>query len=410
MTSPVRPFALLGAVAFLVAACGQNDEQQAPPPPEVGVIEAAPQTVSLERELVGRLAPFRSADVRARVAGVLLERAYEEGSMVKEGQVLFRIDPAPLQATLSANQASLAQAQATYANAKVAADRARQLAPQNFVSRSDLDNAEAAERSAAAAVQAARAGVASARINLDYATVRAPIPGYAGKQQVTEGALVGEGTATLLTTVDQIDPLYVNFSISVEELDQLRQAQSQGDVALAGQGKAKVQVVLPDGSVYGEAGVLDFSDVVVAPDTGAVSLRARIPNSDRTLMPGTFVTVRADLGQRRNAYLLPHAAVLRDATAAYVYVVGQDGNVARKNIMVDGARNGQWLVTGGLAGGDRVVASGVQKVQEGAPATATPWQPETAPGAAPAPTPPATPAPEPEPAPDAQPEPQQTQQ
>jgi len=378
MTSPVRSLALLGAVALVLAACGQNDAPPAPPPPEVGVIEAKPQTAPLDRDLVGRLAPFRSADVRARVPGVLLERVYDEGSMVKEGQVLFRIDPAPLQATFSANRASLAQAEATYANAKIAADRARQLAPQNFVSRSDLDNAEAAERSAAAAVQAARAGVTGSRINLDYATVRAPISGYAGKQQVTEGALVGEGTATLLTTVDQIDPLYVNFSIGVSELEQLRQAQSHGDVDLAGQGKAKVQVVLADGSIYGEAGVLDFSDTVVAPDTGAVSLRAQIPNPNRVLMPGTFVTVKASLGERRNAYLLPQAAVMRDATSAYVYVVGQDGNVARKNVTVDTGRDGQWLVTAGVAPGDRIIVSGVQKVQEGAPATATPWQPGAA--------------------------------
>lgn len=190
MTAPLRTLALTCAVAVALAAC-KKPEQQTPPPPEVGVIDAKPQTLPLQRELVGRLSPFRSADVRARVPGVLLKRVYQEGSQVKQGQTLFLIDPAPLRASLNASEAQLASARATYANAKVAADRARSLAPQQFVSKSDLDNAESAERTALAAVKQAEAAVTSSRISLGYTEVTAPISGVANKQQVTEGALVG---------------------------------------------------------------------------------------------------------------------------------------------------------------------------------------------------------------------------
>ena len=367
MTSPVRSLVLASALLAILAACSKPEPQQMPPP-EVVVVSATPQDVPLQRDLVGRLSPYRSSDVRARVAGVVQKRVYQEGSDVKEGQVLFLIDPAPLQASLSAAQATLASAQATYANAKVAADRARQLAPQKFVSRSDLDNAEAAERSAAAAVQQARANVQTARINLGYASVTAPISGRAGKQQVTEGALVGQGDATLLTTIDQIDSLYANFSMSSSELQTLRQAQGDGKVQLAGDGQRTVQVLLPDGQAIDQTGTLDFSDTVVDPATGSVSLRATVPNPDRTLLPGTFVTLRATLGEQKGAFLIPQGAVQRDTASAYAMVIGKDGNVARKNITAQQAIGANWLVTDGLTAGDQVIVEGLQKVKEGAPA------------------------------------------
>ncbi|HET6588052.1 MAG TPA: efflux RND transporter periplasmic adaptor subunit, partial [Oleiagrimonas sp.] len=192
------------------------------PPAAVGVMVVQPQHVPLVRSATGRLSAYRSADVRARVSGVLLQRTYDEGTHVDKGQVLFKIDPAPLKATLNAAEASLAQARATYTNSHIAAQRVSKLAPKGYVSQSDLDNAKAAERTALAAVKAAKAQVENAKINLGYATVRAPIAGRAGKQQVTEGALVGQGAATLLTTVRQIDPLYLNFSMPVSELQQIR--------------------------------------------------------------------------------------------------------------------------------------------------------------------------------------------
>lgn len=381
MTSPLRMLTLSCALLLALAAC-KEPEQPAPPPPEVGVIAAVAQNVPLQRDLVGRLAPVRSSDVRARVPGVLLKRLYQEGSDVKEGQVLFQIDPAPLQAALSASQAQLASAQASYANAHVAANRARQLIGQKFVSRADLDNAEATERSAAAAVQSAKAGVTSSRINLDYASVRAPISGRAGKQQVTEGALVGQGDVTLLTTVDQLDPLYVNFSISASELEQLRNAQN---VSLSGDGESTVSVLLADGTPYAETGKLDFSGTVVDPNTGAISLRATLPNPDKRLLPGSFVTLRATLGEQKNAFLVPQAAIQRDAAGGYAMVVGKDGNVARKNVVTGDATGGNWLITSGLAAGDQVIVSGLQKVKEGAPAKATPWKPEAPAAGKPAP-------------------------
>lgn len=371
---------LLGA---LLAGCSGEEQAAGPggpgaqmPPPEVGVVTLQPKDVALSKELVGRLAPFRSADVRARVPGVLQRRAYEEGSDVAKGQLLFVIDPAPLQAALSQSQGSLAQAQATHVNAKAAADRARTLLPQKFISQADYDNALAAERTAAASVQSARAAVQSAQISLGYASVRAPIAGRAGEQQVTEGALVGQGTATLLTTVDQIDPLYVNFSLSVSELDAIRRAQG----GRSG-GEREVQLFLPDGTPYAQPGTLDFSGDVVDPATGAVSLRARVPNAERTLLPGTYVTLRATLGEQRGAFLVPHAAVQRDAKGAYVLVVGQDGKVVRKDIATTQSQDGNWVVGSGVAAGDQVIVSGVQRAQPGQPAKATPWQPPTQPGA-----------------------------
>lgn len=394
MTAPFRTLVLACAVTLALAAC-KKQEQQQPPPPEVSVVEAKPQTLPLQRELVGRLSGFRTADVRARVAGVLQKRLYTEGTDVKEGQPLFQIDPAPLKATLASAQGELAAAEATYANAKVAADRARRLAPQSYVSKSDLDTAEATERTSAASVQQARAAVETARINLGYATVTAPISGRAGKQQVTEGALVGQGDVTLLTTIDQLDPLYVNFSMNSDELAQLRQAQAQGTVALSGDGQATVNVKLGDGTVYPHAGTLDFTSVTVDPSTGSVSLRALLPNPDHVLLPGSFVSFDATLGQRANAFLVPQAGIQRDAHGAYALVVGKDGNVVRRNVMADSQQQGQWVVTSGLEAGDQVIVSGQQKAKEGAPAKAVPYDPNAnaaqqqagaKPGAAPAPS------------------------
>lgn len=373
-------FLLIAAILTALTACKDEQAPAAPPPPEVGVVTATAASLPLQRELSGRLSAYRSADVRARVPGVVQKRVYTEGSEVREGDVLFVIDPAQLQAALGTAQASLAQAQANHANAKTAADRARQLAPTQFISQSDIDNALAAERSAAAAVQAGRAAVDAARINLGYATVRAPISGIAGKQQVTEGALVGQGTATLLTTVDQADPLYVNFSMSVAELERIRSV-----IAARGDGEAEVSVRLPDGSTYAHTGTLDFSGDVVDPTTGAVSMRARVPNPDRRLLPGTYVTLVATLGVQPNVFAIPQPAVQRDAHGPYLMVVGADGKVARRDVQTSSASNGNWIVTGGLEGGEQVIVAGLQRVRADAPATAVPWQRDAATGAPPAP-------------------------
>lgn len=347
------------------------------PPPDVGVITAKPTVVSLQQDLVGRLSAIRSADVRARVPGVLEKRVYVEGSDVREGQVLFRIDAASLQASLEQGQASLASAQATYANARAAADRARQLIGQRYISKSDYDNALAAERSAAAAVQQGKASADSARINLGYATVRSPIAGRAGKQQVTEGALVGQGEATLLTTVDQIDSMYVNFTMSIIDQEQLQRlrggAASQDDV----------EILLPDGTPYEHKGTLDFSGNSVDPATGAVAMRGVIPNPDRRLLPGMYVTLKLTMGNVKGAFLIPQAAIQRDQASAYALVVGSGGNVVRKDVDANRSQGSDWMITKGLESGDQVIVSGLQKAQAGKPAKPSPWQPdgETAPAA-----------------------------
>lgn len=374
---PLRaPLVLLSLLAL--AACSSKGKEQGPPqmpPPTVGVITAQPSNVALTQDLVGRLSAYRSADVRARVAGVLLKRTYVEGSDVKKGQLLFQIDPAPLKATLDASLASLAQANATYVNSKVTADRLKSLAPKGYVSRSDLDNGLAAERTAAAAVQQARANVQSARINLGFASVTSPIAGRAGQQQVTEGALVGQGSATLLTTVDQIDPLYINFSMSASDLERMRRAQGAGSVTLTRPDRASVQVTLPDGSPYAEKGQLDFSSTTVNAATGAVNLRAKIANPQRSLLPGLYVTIKATMGEQHGIYLIPQPALQRDVSGAFVMVVGKDGKVVRKDVTAAQTSGSNWIVTGGLQAGDQVIVSGIQAVKEGAPAKATPWQP-----------------------------------
>jgi membrane fusion protein (multidrug efflux system) len=379
---PCAVFMLAAAAA--VGSCGKKDAAPAAPPPEVGVVSVRGESVPLTRDLVGRLSAFRSSDVRARVAGVLIKRVYEEGSDVKEGQLMFEIDPAPLRATLNASVATLAQAQATYTNNHIAAERARELVPKGFVSKADVDNAEAAERTAAAAVKQAQANVESAKINLGYASVRAPISGRAGKQQVTEGALVGQSDATLLTTIDQIDPVYVNFTLSVTDLEDLRQAKAAGRATLSDPNKAEIRLKLPDGTLYGPTGTLDFSDTTVDPATGAVSLRGQIPNGDHSLLPGMYVSIAATLGEQHGVFKVPQPALQRDAAGAYVLVVGSDGKVARKNVSADVAREGNWIVTDGLAAGDQVIVSGIQRAKAGQAAKGTPWQPGTADSAAPA--------------------------
>jgi membrane fusion protein (multidrug efflux system) len=363
MNQQLRGLIILGA-SLLLAACDQATPQNPQtPPPEVAVIAVHPQAVPRTRELVGRLAPTRVAQVRARVAGIILKRVYTEGTDVSEGDVLYLIDPAPLQAALHAKQAGLAKAEADAANAAEIAKRYRELAAKKLIAYQDLDNALATERSTAAAVKQAQADVESARLDLGYATVTAPIAGRAGRALVTEGALVGQGEATRLTTIEQIDPIYVNFSQSVSELQEL-----QG--TMAARRPVRVDVLLPDGTPYPLAGTLDFSDLAVDPLTGAVSLRAVVPNPDRTLLPGMFVSLKLTTRVIDQAFVLPQAAVGRDVQGAYVLVVGADDKVTQHRIQIHGMTHSQWIVRGDLGDGDRVIVEGLQKVEPGATARA----------------------------------------
>jgi membrane fusion protein (multidrug efflux system) len=387
MTFPtLRKSIVVFSAALALAACGKGQQQQQQmPTPEVGVVTAHAQVIPLTRDLVGRLSATRTADVRARVAGVLQKRLYTEGTDVKEGQLLFQIDPAPLKAALNAQEANLASSQATYTNNHVAAERVRSVADKGLLSKTDRDNAEAAERTAAAAVKQAQATVESAKINLGYASVTAPIDGRAGQQQVTEGALVGQGDATLLTTVEQIDPVYVNFSQAVGELDQLKRAVAGGTLELSAPAKAKIELTRSDGSPYGVTGTLDFADAAVDAATGAVNLRGIVPNPDRTLLPGTYVNVHVTLGELKHAWLVPQAAIQRDGQGAFVLVLGGDGKIAQKTIDTYTAQGADMIVTGGLADGDKIVVSGLMKVRPGQPAKAAAPQPAAAPGQPPKP-------------------------
>ncbi|MGH8140434.1 MAG: efflux RND transporter periplasmic adaptor subunit [Steroidobacteraceae bacterium] len=372
----VTRFVAAGAAAIVLTACGKaQQDQQAPTPPQVGVVTAHATPVPLTRNLVGRLSATRVADVRARVAGILLKRLYKEGTEVKEGQPLFQIDPAPLQAALDAALAALAQAQATATNGHIAAQRARELVPGGLVSRSDLDNAEATERSTAAAVQQAKANVETSRINLGYARVTAPISGRAGQQAVTEGALVGQGTATLLTTVEQLDPVYVNFDQPAVEVERLRRDQTSGDITLVQPNKAVVELTLPGGTAYGRSGLLDFSDVAVDPTTGAVALRGIIPNPDDQLLPGMYVNVRLTIGTLNHAFVVPQAAVVRDTKGPYVLTVGADSEVVQKRITTDTTSGQNWIVTDGLADGDRIIVTGTQNARRDSIVNAVPYAP-----------------------------------
>jgi membrane fusion protein (multidrug efflux system) len=372
------PQALLPCLVMIaLVGCSSRKAPPAAAAPKVGTVTAEQQTVPLTRDLVGRLSAYYSANVVARVSGVLVKRAYKEGDEVREGQLLFEIDPSYYTAVLNTTLAVLAEDQATYLNNRVTAARDHKLLPVGSVSQQTVDDADAAERSAAARVQADQAAVETARINLGYTRVTSPISGTASQQQVTQGALVGSATSdtgsggTLLTTVARIDRLYVNFTISAADLLTLRQAQN---VALAHQSDTKIEITLPNGSRYDESGALDFSDIAANPATGAVNLRALVANPKHELLPGMYVTLRITLGQQSHVYLIPQQAVQRDTVGAYALVVGPDDKVLRRNVTTSESHGNDWIVTGGLESGDQVIVAGLQGAREGGKVKADPWQ------------------------------------
>jgi membrane fusion protein, multidrug efflux system len=377
-TSLRTPVLCLGLLAL--AACGKDQAPPKMPPPKVGVVTAHAENAPLTRDTSGRLSAYYSANVTARVSGVLLKRNYTEGSAVKQGQLLFEIDPTFYQSQLNNALGILAEDEATYTNTRITSERDHKLVPQGYVSLQQVDNDDAAMRSAAAKVKSDQATVQSARVNLGYTKVTSPIDGIAGQQQVTVGAIVGNGTSdvgssgTLLTTVQQIDQLYVNFTISAADLSMLQQAKTKGSVALSEQNKTTVQILLPDGSKYDQLGTLDFSDISVNATTGAVNLRALVPNAQHQLLPGMYITLTVNLGQLNNVYLIPQQALLRDSAGAYVYTVGQDNNAVRNNLVTSNSYGNSWIVTNGLTAGDKVIVSGQQGVKEGAPVDPSPWQ------------------------------------
>lgn len=367
------------ALAALVAACGKPGAQApAPgggmPPPEVGVVTVALGDVGLVNELPGRLEASRVAEVRARAAGILQQRLFREGSEVKAGQRLFQIDPAPYNAALQSARATLARAEANLTQAKALAERYAPLVKENAISQQEYANAQAAQKQAEADVAAGRAAVQTASINLGYANVTAPISGRIGRALVTEGALVGQGEPTPLAVVQQINPMYVNFTQSASEVYRLRRALQGGTLKGAGDQVARVKIVLEDGSVYGRDGRLLFADLTVDSATGQVTLRAEVPNPDGVLLPGLYVRVRIEQATAGNALLLPQQAVTRTAQGDSVMVVDAEGKVAPRNITVRGQQDGQWVVTEGLKAGDQVMVDGFQKLQPGGTVKPVPWK------------------------------------
>lgn len=382
---PLGRFSVVAAV-FLLAACGQGTPPAGPgapgggmPPAEVGVVSVAPGDVGLVTELPGRLEASRVAQVRARAAGILQQRLFREGSDVKAGQPLFRIDAAPYQATLQSAQASQARAQANLAQASALAERYKPLVAENAISQQEYANAVAAQKGAEADVAVAKAAVQSASINVNYANVRAPISGRIGRALVTEGALVGQGEATQLAVIQQVDPMYVNFTQSAAEVMQLQRALESGQLKGAGAGAARVTVVLDDGSEYAQPGRLLFSDLTVDATTGQVTLRAEVPNPGGLLLPGLYVRVRLEQAMASNALTLPQQAVTRSARGDTVMVVAADGKVSPRPVTVGGQQGGQWVVLAGLTAGEQVMVDGFQKLRGDAPVKAVPW---VAPGSA----------------------------
>ncbi len=372
--------ACLLAVAVL-SACGKGQPPAGAggppggmPPAEVGVVTVALGPVGLQAELPGRLEASRVAQVRARAAGIVQERLFREGSDVKAGQPLFRIDPAPYKAALASAQAAQARAQANLAAATALAERYKPLVEANAISKQEYANAIAGQKQAEAEVAAAQAAVETAQINLGQATVTAPIAGRIGRALVTEGALVGQGEATPLALVQQVDPLYVNFTQSAGEILALRRALEQGKLQRAARSEgAAVRVLLEDGSVYPLAGRLLFSDLTVDPASGQVTLRAEVPNPKGELLPGLYVRVRLEQARVPHGVLLPQQAVSRSAQGDTVMVVGEGGQVAPRPVKVGDAQNGSWVILDGLKAGEQVVVDGFQKMRPGAPVKPVPW-------------------------------------
>ncbi|MDE2604757.1 MAG: efflux RND transporter periplasmic adaptor subunit [Burkholderiales bacterium] len=381
----IPAWSLLSPLVLVLAACGQGggggpQAGGGMPPPEVGVIRVATGDIGLTTELPGRLEAARTAQVRARAAGILLKREFHEGSDVRAGQRLFRIDPAPYQAALASAQAALLKAQASQQRAQTLEQRYRPLVEANAISKQDYADSVAAEKQSEADVAAARAAVQTAKINLDYATVTAPISGRIGRALVTEGALVGQGEATPLAVIQQIDPIYVNFTEPAGEVLKLRHALEAGRLQRAGAAGAVVHLVLEDGSIHPKPGRLLFTDLTVDPNTGQVTLRAEVPNPGGFLLPGMYVRVRIEQAKAGNAMLLPQQAVTRSPQGDSVMVVDDKGQVSPRTVRIGGSQGSDWVVLDGLKPGEQVMVDGFQKLRPGAPVKPVPWSP---PGAAP---------------------------
>jgi membrane fusion protein (multidrug efflux system) len=382
-----------GSAVFLAASlvalsaltgCGDQAPPSGPPPaPEVGVVTVAPKTLDVPTELPGRVEPARVAQVRARVTGIVQKRLFVEGSDVKEGQVLFQIDPAPYKAAVDSAKAALAKAQANEQQATGLLNRYKPLREANAISQQDFVNATSASAQAGADIAAAKAAVQTAQLNLDYATVTAPISGRIGQALVTEGALVTAAEATQLALIQQVDSVYVNFTQPVSDITRLRKAFASGQSKSLGL-TIPVRIALDDGSELAQTGKLLFSDLTVDPTSGQVNVRAKVANPDGALMPGMYVRGRIAQQQVDSAVLLPQQAVQRTTQNDTVLVVGADGKPSVRVVKLGGTENASWIVLEGLKPGEQVVVDGFQKIRPGGTVKPVPWNASAPAVAAPA--------------------------
>ncbi|WP_103102933.1 MexC family multidrug efflux RND transporter periplasmic adaptor subunit [Pseudomonas sp. LFM046] len=361
---------VMGRVGALVAsmalaACGQTDapEAAAEMPRPVSVVAAVVEPLMLTSELPGRVEPVRVAEVRARVAGIVLEKRFEEGADVKAGDLLFQIDPAPLKAAVSRAEGELARAQAVLTEAQARVKRYERLVKVEAVSQQVYDSAVADLRTAQAVTRTAQADLETARLNLGYASVRAPISGRIGRALVTEGALVGQGDATLLARIQQLDPVYVDFTQSAADVLRLREALKDGNLSAGDGSPLSIRV---DGTQYETKGSLMFTDVAVDRGTGQVSLRGKFANPDGILLPGMYVRVVAPQGVDNQAILVPQRAVQRGSDgAAHVLVIGADGRAEARGVKTGVMQDSRWQIREGLKAGDQVIVSGMAGLQPG---------------------------------------------
>jgi membrane fusion protein (multidrug efflux system) len=371
----VNPRPVLACLACLLASCRQKTAPKPPPAPEVSVLTIQRQTVPGQFEWVGQAEASKSVQVRSQVAGVIVERPYTEGTDVPKGKVLYRIDPRTYQANYESAKARLAETQATLANAERTLNRLKPLLKEKAVAQQDVDNAQAAYEQGRAAVLDAKAAVDAAKKNYDDSFVRAEISGRAGRALMELGALTS-GPTDLLTTVDQVNPIYVYFNPSDQEVLQWRQDIAAKRLTLP-KGMLDVQATLADGSVLKQTGKVDFVALSLQPNTGALQLRAEFPNPQHTLLPGQFVRVRF-LGLKRNdAILVPQRAVLQGLNGPFVYVLTDGNKVSARPVSAAAWQGTQWIIDDGLRPDDKVIVDGVQKIQPDAPVRPVAYDPKS---------------------------------
>lgn len=375
----LRGFALAGVALcpmFVgMAGCSKAPPaRQAPPPAEVKVIQTTTASLPVVNEYVGRIAAYRSVEVRARAQGIIEKRVYTEGTDVRKGDLLYVIEASEYQKAVDNAKASTARAQADLASAKGREARLAPLVKEEAISRQDYDDAQTAVKQAEAAVAAARATLDRTEIDLGYTRVTANESGRIGQTLVPEGRLVGKDGPTHLATIDKIDRVYVVFTLSDRDALELRRAFETGAIA-AQRDSGAVKVFLPDGVEYPAGGRIDFSDQQVNPDTGTITTRGVLPNPKRELLPGMFVRVLVSVGQRPNTVLVPKRAVIQTPTGHTVWVVTRDNKIERRDLVVGAWYGDDWIVEKGLAAGESVVVDGTQKVAPGATVRPTPYVP-----------------------------------